>query len=667
MPFVWILILVALTVPGALLVRRRLRLSDQALTLAQAQLEQARQQMGRLSMVASRINNGVVVIDRQGIIQWVNPAWLTLTGSRDTQVLGQALPDLLTRSVRDSESLPQMRQHLQAGTPFRLNYEAVRHGTDAPYWGEIDALEVLDEAGQVGQFVCLFTDITSRRAQDLQAEQERAFQEALLANLPVSLFVVDPTNGHIVTINRHAEVEFNLLRDKVVGRTIQQAMGQEVLQRVQAHMQAATTSGQPVEHDFSWHDGSRTRVINARHFALRHTDGRPRLLISLVRDITVAQRALSDLEESERRFRELVESMDDGVYVSDGARAQCLYLSPQTAALLGLSPNEVADLSDRMRALVTPEDRTTLAHQEEQERRAESTDALLRLDIPGRGIRWMRHKSRSRRLLNGESRIYGLLSDVTDERQQALDLQRARDQAETASQAKSEFMANMSHEIRTPMNGILGMTELLLGTELNDKQRRFAQAVYRSGESLLEIINDILDFAKIEGGHAGAGAKVDFVLRTLVEDTLELLAPRAHEQRSGAELPRRSRPARRGAWRPAAPAPDPHQPGGQRHQVHRTRRGRGRHPARQPRQHASSRHPNARHHDAGLPGARHRHRHHGRSPAPHLPGLCPGPGWHDTSLRRHRAGSAHQQTAGRAHGGRAACRQHPGRRLGVQL
>ena len=112
MPFVWILILVALTVPGALLVRRRLRLSDQALTLAQAQLEQARQQMGRLSMVASRINSGVVVIDRQGIIQWVNPAWLTLTGSRDTQVLGQALPDLLTRSVRDSESLPQLRQHL---------------------------------------------------------------------------------------------------------------------------------------------------------------------------------------------------------------------------------------------------------------------------------------------------------------------------------------------------------------------------------------------------------------------------------------------------------------------------------------------------------------------------------------------------------------------------
>jgi len=113
------------------------------------------------------------------------------------------------------------------------------------------------------------------------------------------------------------------------------------------------------------------------------------------------------------------------------------------------------------------------------------------------------------------------------------DLLAAKDAAEAASRAKSDFLATMSHEIRTPMNGVLGMTELLLDSGMDMRQQRLAETAHRSGENLLAVINDILDFSKIEAGKLQLDEE-DFDLRELMEDTLELLAGQAH--RKGLEL-----------------------------------------------------------------------------------------------------------------------------------
>ncbi len=230
-----------------------------------------------------------------------------------------------------------------------------------------------------------------------------------------------------------------------------------------------------------------------------------------------------ELKEAAERNRSFLEALGD-IIVRRDASGRIVYANEAYCRLAGNALDELTgsdfNLSPVEQAPVTALPDGTRVHDQK----------IATADGP-RWISWRDVALRD--ATSGVTEVQSVGRDMTARTQAEHALAEARDQAEAANRAKGRFLAMVSHEIRTPLNGILGMTGLLLDTSLSPEQTTYARAVQTSGDALLSLIEEILDFSRIEAGKLDLEVK-PFSLATLVEETVELLSPRA--QAKGIEI-----------------------------------------------------------------------------------------------------------------------------------
>ena len=474
-----------------------------------------RQSEDRMRLFVENAPAAVAMLDCEMKYVMASKRWLTDYNLTDQDITGRS----------HYEIFPDIPQRWKDIHQRGIRGEVIKCDDD-PFPREDGTMEWLrwemrpwrDNKGEIGGII-FFTEVITER----KRIEEELSRSAAIVESSEDAIMSKSFNGIIKTWNRGAELTFGYRANEIIGRHFSVLFPNELLNEESELIQ---TGEKPTRVKQFEAMGIRK---NGEHFPISLMvspviDGKGNIIgiSKIARDITAQKQAEVTLRESERRIRNLLEYSPVGIALTDTA-AGVVFVNERWTKLTGLTLEEAKGA--RWATAVHPDDRERI-FTEWMENSPVEEESKYEFRFQTRTGTTTEVIARTSKQYDENGVFSGYLAtvaDISEIKRLQTDLEEARDAALESVQIKSEFLANMSHEIRTPMNGVIGMTEMLLTTKLDDEQREQAEIIKSCADGLLNIINDILDFSKIEAGKL-LFETIDFNLSQTVESTVEIFA-----------------------------------------------------------------------------------------------------------------------------------------------
>jgi PAS domain S-box-containing protein len=483
-----------------------------------------------LALVASRVNTAVIISGPDDVIEWVNQGFTELTGYTLEEAVGKK-PEFLRGPDTPPEAakrIDEKKNRLVAFHDTILNYR--KDGT--PIWMQMHVTPLLDENGKPERFIAIQEDISEIKQTEKELWRSRellktAQRQAKIGSwewMDKSRFVrCSDEMMRMLGMEEPKQKEDTVQERPVPLQFIWDRVHPGDLSVVKKSIENGLRRNSPFEIDFRVVINGVVKYVYLTGQSVSLRNDRTEMLVGTIQDITERKRIENEMRIAEKQYRSLFEHSQHMICIHD-LQGNIMSINPAGAHAVGYEPEEVIGKSIKgFFWMKNPEEYEKYMHAIHHNGQAQG---LLRLSLrDGSTTYWLYNNIL---LADPEGNPYVLSSNVeiTGRYEMERELRKAKKLAEEALVMKDRFVTNISHELRTPMNAIIGFSDLLLKTNLNEEQREYLQAIHIAGDNLTSMINDVLDLAKIEAGKIEFEAK-PFEVRNVMSNTHRLLSQNA--------------------------------------------------------------------------------------------------------------------------------------------